>query len=307
VNHSKIRNINLTYDKVVVGSTLEALLYCYLNNTPFIFVELERPNRFDYFNPNVDLSFFGLENISTSQLRRVENGMSTSNKLIGISKDILWEKLYFYLTLAGLNPIADKASSIKLVTAGKLKVFTHKARMATISFKELIIFSDEGVSGLPLPVEFPEKKYKVYDWFDVRSGMKHDHDFLEDDNDFVKQILFYPTDRIDGEHNLKDAVAISYLSEWQLDDFDYSDINARFKTLYMMKKAGIRGTRNGRDMNDKTKFKYYAVKIENSHRELELLTKPSYQSTASIKFNTSTFDDIIRKHQLLDSYVARIF
>jgi len=307
LGHSKIRDINFSYEKVVCGSSLEALLYCYLNNTPFIFVALERPHRFSYFSPDIDLSSFGINYISTAPSSRAEFGQDSSNKLIGISKDILWEKIYFYLTLAGLNPIADKASSIKLLEFEALKVFTHKARMAKISFKELIIFSDEGVSGLPTPISIPEKKYKVYDWFDVRRGMKHEYDFLEDDDDFVNHILFYPTDRVVGKQALKDAVAVSYLKEWQLDDFDYSDINARFKTLYMMKKAGIRGTRNGRDMNDKTKFKYYAVKIENSHRELELLTKPVYESTNTIKFNNDSFDDIIRKHPLLDSYVARIF
>jgi len=107
INHSKIRDIRFTYEKLVIGSSLEALLYCYLNNTPFVYVELERPNRFSYFNPDVDLFVFGLKNITTS----LSAGCSSANKLIGISKDILWEKLYFYLTLGGLNPIADKASS----------------------------------------------------------------------------------------------------------------------------------------------------------------------------------------------------
>ena len=121
------------------------------------------------------------------------------------------------------------------------------------------------------------------------------------------KFFFIPSDRLDGNSDLKDAVSISYLTEAQLDEFDYSDISARFKTLYMMKQAGIRGTRNGRDMRDKTKFKYYAVKIENRLREKELLTHPVYESTDTIKFNNDSFDDIIKKHKLLDSYVARIF
>jgi len=287
----------------VIGSSLEALLYCYLNNTPFVYVELERPNRFSYFNPDVDLFVFGLKNITTS----LSAGCSSANKLIGISKDILWEKLYFYLTLGGLNPIADKASSINIVDTGELKVFTHKARMAKIKFEKLIVFSDEGIMGLPVPVHFPAKKYKVYDWFDVRRGMRHEYDWIEDNTDFVKEILFYPTDRVDGKQALKDAVSISYLTEAQLSYFDYSDINARFKTLKMMKDAGIRGTRNGRDMNDKTKYKYYAVKIENSRRTKELLTFPVYESTNIIQFNKDSFDDIMDKNPLINSYVSRIF
>tara|TARA_Y100000310_G_C20124585_1_gene553043 strand:- start:165 stop:578 length:414 start_codon:yes stop_codon:yes gene_type:complete len=137
--------------------------------------------------------------------------------------------------------------------------------------------------------------------------MKHEYDFLEDDDYFVNQILFYPTDRVDGNQPFKDAVSISYLTEEQLTSFDYSDINARFKTLKMMKEAGMRGARNGRDMLDKNKFKYYAVRIENSHRTKELLTLPVYESTDIIKFNNESFDDIIKKSSPQNSYVARIF
>ena len=301
--HSNIRDIKFVYKQVIIGSSLNALLYSFLNNVPFVYVKLERPHRFEYFDPEQDLSFFGMENEERTLIS------PQCKKLIGSSKDILWEKLYFYLTLAGLNPIADKASSINKVPAGEkeLKVFTHKARMAKIKFEELIIFSDEGVSGLPTPITIPQKKYKVYDWFDVRSGMKHEYDFIEDESDFVKEILFYPTERVDGNQPFKDAVSISYLTEKQLKSYEYSDINARFKTLKMMKSAGIRGARNGKDMLDKTRYKYYALKIENTHRTQELLKTPLYPSSETVTFNNDTFDDIMREHKLMDSYVARIF
>jgi hypothetical protein len=298
--HSAIRDINFNYEKIIIGSNLDALLYCFLNNLPFVYVNIDPPHRFDHFKPEQDLSFFGLENKSHTL------ASPTSNKVIGSYKDILWEKLYFYLTLSGLNPVADKASSIK-VGDKELKVFTHKARMAKINFEELIIFTDDGVSGLPTPAQLPEKKYKVYDWFDVRSGMKHHHDYIEDDTEFVSEILFYPTDRVDGNQVYKDAVSISYLTEKQLNSFDYSDINARFKTLKMMKGAGIRGARNGRDMLNKSRYKYYAVRIENSIREIQSLGKTLYDSTDTIKFNVDSFDDIINKNPLVESYVARIF
>lgn len=298
--HHHLREISFNYSQVVVGCSLEALVCSFLNNLPFVYVELERPNRFASFSPEQDLSQFGLENKPQTLTS------SASSKVIGSSKDILWEKLYFYLTLAGLNPVADKASSIK-VGDKELKVFTHKARMAKINFEELIVFSDEGVSGLPTPTETPEKKYKVYDWFDVRSGMKHGFDWLDGDSDFVKEILFYPTARVDGNQVFKDAVSVSYLTEAQLHSFDYSDINARFKTLKMMKAAGIRGARNGRDMLDKSRYKYYAVKIENSKRATECLSKAVYNSTETIKFNNNSFDDIIKNNSPVGSYVSRIF
>ena len=138
--------------------------------------------------------------------------------------------------------------------------------------------------------------------------MKHEYDFIESDSRICQRNTFYPTDRVDGNQPFKDAVSISYLTEKQLNSsFDYSDINARFKTLKMMKEAGIRGARNGRDMLNKSRYKYYAVKIENAQREIQLLNKPVYQSNEIIKFNTDTFDDIINKNTLVESYVTRIF
>ena len=283
--HSKIRDINLQCDKLVIGSTLEALTYSYLNNIPFVCSHLSPPHKFDYFSPEDDLSVFGIKNKSP------------------LTQFWLWEKLFFYLSVAGLCPLSDKAVSLR-ITDNVVKAPTDKARMAKMHFKELIIFDDKDVHGLGVPT-VEDKKYKVYDWFDVRSGMKHEHDHLEDTTDFVNHIIFYPSERVNGEHDFKDAVAVSYLTKPQLDDFEYSDINARFKTLYMMKQAGIRGARNGRDMLDKTKFKYYTVKIENAKREI-IKPKNIYESEGNITFNYDSFNDIINTNPLQDSYVSRI-
>jgi len=284
--HSRIRDINLECEKLVIGSTLEALAYSYLNNILFVCSQLSPPHRFDYFNPEDNLSIFGIKNE------------------IPVAKFFLWEKLFFHLSVAGLCPLSDKAVSLRIVD-NTLKAPTSKARMAKIHFKNLIVFDDKNVHGLGIPT-VEDKKHTVYDWFDVRSGMKHKYDRLTDTTDFANHIIFYPSDRVEGTHNFKDAVAVSYLTKEQLDDFEYSDINARFKTLYMMKEAGIRGARNGRDMLDKTKFKYYSIKIENAKREI-IKPKNLYESVENITFNYDSFNDIISTNPLQDSYVSKIF
>lgn len=300
--HSKIRDINFTYDKVVIGSSLEALLYSFLNNLPFVYTNSRCPHRFSFFEPDVDLSFFGIQNETRTLVG------PTSEKYIGISKDTVWERLYFYLSLAGLNPLADKLSSIR-IEDGVLKAFSHKARMAKIQFEQLIVFDAEGILGIPEPEFIPPKKYKVYDWINVRSGLKHEWDWIDwlGSSSFVSHILFYPTDRIDGDQVFKDAIAISYLTEEMLGHFDYSDISARFKVLHMMKKAGIKGPRNGFHPKDKTRQLYRGVKIETSHREKELIEYPSYKSISNIVFNNDSFNDIMNKNNLQESYVSKIF
>jgi len=283
--HSKIRDINIDCDKLVVGSTLEALTYSYLNNIPFVCSNLNPPHRFDYFDEEEDLSAFAAQ--SESELPKVG----------------LWEKLFFYLSVAGLCPVTNKAVSLRIEN-NTIKAPTAKARMAKIHFNELIVFDDKDVLGLGV-YEVEDKKYKVYDWFDVRTGMKHKHDRLEDTTDFVNHIIFYRSDRITGDHDFKDACSVSYLTKDQLDDFEYSDINARFKTLYMMKQAGIRGARNGRDMLNKSRYKYYAIKIENAKREI-IKPRNIYKSFDNITFNYDSFSDIIVNNPLQDSYVSKI-
>ncbi len=43
---------------------------------------------------------------------------------------------------------------------------------------------------------------------------------------------------------------------------------ARFKILQLMKDAGIKGARNGRDTYNPEIYRYYSPKIESSQREI---------------------------------------
>ena len=66
--------------------------------------------------------------------------------------------------------------------------------------------------------------FKVIDWVNIRSGMVHEHDTLEDtESSFVNKIYFYPSERIDGNHDKKDLVAVSYMNKKQIDSIEYSD------------------------------------------------------------------------------------
>lgn len=296
--HTKIRDINFTFDKVVIGSSLEALTYSFLNNLPIVYTRLCKPNFLDRFDPDQDLNVFNIEN-KTKILKTNKKDVQ-----VGLEKIFLWEKLYLNLSLAGLIPIDSKCISIRLED-NTLKAVTAHARMAKIKFKEAIIFDDFSFVGLG-SYKIDKKIYEVYDWFSVRSGMKHDYDLIYGDDEFVNKIHFYQSDRIDGNHPYKDAVSHSLLTEDQLQDFEYSDINARFKTIYMMKQAGIKGTRNGRDSSNKNKYKYYSIKIENSERQI-IQPQNLYANKDNLIFIYDSFCDIMNKNKLTDSYASKIF
>ena len=212
----------------------------------------------------------------------------------------LWRRLYFVLSVQGNILFADKVDTVR-IEADAAYAFTKRARKYKILFEKIFIFDDRKITGALIDnTTDSDRLYEIRDWFNVRSGMKHDRDIITTEDNFVNEIIFYHTARVDGDHKLKDAVAISYLTEEQLLNFEYSDINARFKTIHLMKQAGIRGTRNRRDSKNKTRYKHYAIKLENDNREIvPCLTKLS--SDDRIIFNSSSLDDIMKKEGIFSN------
>ena len=238
------------FDNIVVGGSLDALLYSYFTHSKCIFVKDRPPFEFDNLDESLKERF----------------GVETEREL--------WERLIFSLSLEGLLPLSDKAATIS-ITDKEVKAVSHNSRLFRFSFDKMVVFDDEGISGLPLKEETKNQKVKVADWFHVHSGMKHDHWLLESGDDFVNQIIFYPSKRYGKQKpdtRRKDLVSVSYIDEKELKEFDYSNTMVKFKVLEMMKEAGIKGARNGRDQQNPEKYKYYAVKVE--HVEREILHKP---------------------------------
>ena len=232
----------MRHQAVVIGGSLAALQDAWENQIPAVYCEPKRP--------------IGYGGSTEQEIKR-------------------WEWLCFNLSLAGLLPFADKVSSIRLTEEGAAVIAGMKAY--DVSCQVLYVFDDKNIVGLPEPVGKTSDLYEVFDWMNVRSGTTHEHDRLESTSDFVKWIDFYPSERIDGNHNKKDLVAVSYMPEAQLTDPKYSEVYAKFKVLYMMREAGIKGQSAG-------KGKHYSIKIEPTGRETRWLGKNLYEDTERIKF-----------------------
>ena len=99
---------------------------------------------------------------------------------------------------------------------------------------------------------------------------------------------------------------MSYLTDEQLIDFSYSDTYVRFKLLDLFKELGIRGARNGRDVNRPGHYKYYAVKLEPSDRQVVRRVVNEYESDERLVFNYEDFNDIIEEPTVLEGYLKRI-
>jgi hypothetical protein len=286
------------WDEVVIGNNLPATIYAYLNSVPIIPNSPRRHNFFEFLSPDLNLERLSIKNESKKLSGFKED------RLVGISKFEVYKKLTFLNSLAGLNPLCDKVATIRIEN-GYVKVTTQNFGLIRIKFNKLRIFDDENVTGLEEPPGLKDK-FKVLDWVNVKSGMTHDYDILKSSIDFVREIYFYPSKRIDGSTNRKDLVSVSYLTEEQLGDFDFSDTVAKFKILKLMKRAGIKGARNGRDANDPNKYKYYSLNIRPIKREVMKRSLPKYKNCDNIIFDDREIRELLEDDGSTNRYLDRV-
>ena len=256
------------WDNVVIGYSLSAFIYAFYTGAPVIGYGGSMPKAFDSFEREVDYSAHGFGKGRTTN--QVE----------------LWNHLYMLLSMGGQVPFADNVQALRRGEESTLVVTTsNRSRVARVKYKELWVFDDHGVEGMP-PIAEANEIYRIVDWFNVHSGMKHRETFIiTPSRDFVREIVFYPSERLDGEHpDMKDLCAVSWLDEEQLQLFETSPTYAKFVVLDAMKEMGIRGTKNGicpRTGNQK----HYALKIKFDRREKEMIAMHGYVPEPGISFH----------------------
>ena len=222
-------------------------MFAFNNELPVFFSEAERPFRFDYVESGLDLSCLRLKN-STQTLKTIEGEIK-----VGAPQELLWERLMFVLSYVGKIPLAHLCKSMRYT--GETLVFSDDyAKIAEISFNYCYYFGDKNCRKLLCENPVDNSSYICYDWIAFNRGGKHDIDFIETEDEFVKSIWFYPSDRIDGNSPIKDACVVSHLTKQQLLDFDHSETMARFKMIYEMEKRGMKGKFNGYGPNGKSKY-----------------------------------------------------
>ena len=258
------------YDTIVIGGCIRAITYAYANDYPIIINQENKPTKIDFFSSTDDLSVFEIEN-TTHELFS-----DSRRRVVGIPHLHVWHQLKYCLSLSGNILIPHEIQTVH-VNENKLKVLTKSPVKYEYSFNNLIIFNNEKIKNLDFSTSTHGKRYMVYDWISVRTGGKHDYDFLETKDNFIKLIHFYQSDRSDVRSEFKDLVAISFLDEKELNSPDFSDTMARFKIRKVMESAGLYGTRNGLNPNypDRSdqKYKYRPIKLEYEGRQVKKLSE----------------------------------
>ena len=269
----------LEYEHIVVGSDLRATLFAFNNNLPIFFSQPRRPFRFDFLEPNTDLGCVKLTRSPSLELTRT-NGV----KVAGLRAELLWERLMFLLNLDGKVPLANLCTSMRF-DGEHLICSNEYSKIGTLNFSNCFYFGDDNVSGLVKEKELANPTYTCYDWIAFNSGGKHEIDYMWVGDDFVKEIWFYSSDRMCGNSPVKDACAISTLTQDQLLEFDYSETMARFKMISEMEKRGMKGRQNGYSTNGNPKhYKFRTTPIRRTKRRnsVEIVSKDDQISLAKV-------------------------
>ena len=130
------------------------------------------------------------------------------------------------------------------------------------------------------------------DYIAFNSGGKHEVDFIHTGDDFVCEIWFYSSDRIDGNTPVRDACAVSKLTESQLRDFDYSETMARFKVLKIMKDNGMRGKQKG--YTEKGTPRHYDFRTSSIRRETSRIEGEYAPSSDGIHVRQACEKDLLQ-------------
>ena len=214
-----------SYDKVVVGSFVNALVYAFNEGIPLLNNCVKAPYDFEYFAS-------------------------------GKSKLKLWQELSFNLSMLGLLPAADKIHSIRL-DDNKLIAHSVNSKLLEFQCEKIVLYDDENVKGLPIPRKANNNR-EVVDYMHAKPCCRHSHKMLETEDKIVNKIFLYPKNYVK---------ILSLLTTKQLEDFDYSGTYARFKALKVMKDAGIKGSRNGRNPKDQETVSYKKLRPHETREE----------------------------------------
>lgn len=258
------------HENVVIGEGLRAAMFAYIHKYPLFFTRGNTPQRFDYLSPELKLECVGIPD----QRRRLSTPSGFLE--VGIPKRLLWERLIFLLSLEGLLPLSDLCVNIR--DNGQRIVCTNEySKIYEFNFNTCYYFGDSGVLNINPEASSSPSKYICYDYVAFHKGGKHEIDYISTDDDFVSEIWFYSSDRIDGNTGVKDACVVSRLNKKQLRDPNYSETMARFKMEKVLRDNGMRGPINGYTPSGRPK--HYNFKTSHIYRSTFLRSPLGCTST----------------------------
>ena len=190
---------------MIVGRTLESLLYAWRTQQRCILIDPSYVFRFDKEYLGYDFSFMNAKDPKE-----------------------LWVNLCFVMSLSSLLLFPDNIENIRETDTG-LDVFTKGSKIKQVKTDSVQYF-DQKLDNL----------LNVYDFFDTRSMRVHDKWEIEEEGLFANRINFYKSPRVDNGIT-KDFVVSSVMTPEELLDPDWGNGIVKIKALRMFASEGITG------------------------------------------------------------------
>tara|TARA_Y100000296_G_C5173938_1_gene258902 strand:+ start:2550 stop:3368 length:819 start_codon:yes stop_codon:yes gene_type:complete len=258
------------FDNLVVGSSLKAARYSYERGYPILNNRLEDIPFFDF----TDLESLGDKGLSTQITEDFQLEVPR------ISTRMLRDYFLSLLSLEGLNMFSDKVSAVRLGD-DVLKVVTENSRVYKIKYNNLFLFDDKKIEGVQFTYAAPRPPHRVLDWYHLQSASKFDIEKITSQDGTIGEIHFTTSDKHWKSRRL---VAVSHLTESEINDSNNLEIYTRYEILDMLKTAGIKGRKNG--TNPETGEHYrLSVKIEFEGREIVESNSLLSRTVGNMRFN----------------------
>ena len=164
MKETKEKPPTFSYDKLVVGSSLEAFLFAYYNRIPAIWSRNQQPYKFEEWDKD-----FGL----------------------GINKFEKWSEYAFLLSVSGFSPFENKIKTISVIDKNELRVSTEGNKRYTIKFNHLYVFDDHELYGIEAHTGITTNKVKVIDWIRLLEFGQHGIEVIKRKKDLLNKLMFF--------------------------------------------------------------------------------------------------------------------
>lgn len=252
-------------DRVVIGSSLESIVYAIFNDA--------------YFIPT--LSF------GPVFYRKLESRILPSHR-----EDYTWSRFQIMLSLSG--KLLNYEDLYKIKVLENIIKISSRSGTCRYEFGMCEIFDTTMVEMENSITHHKPSEYIVYDDFEVSVlGGKHTElESKKSEDTLAKEIHFYSSDRVDGSRYITDCVAESHLSKEQLNDIDYSDSMVRFSVIRHLQSIGVEGSFMGNYKNGKSKYR--KPKVKHKKRIVVERERNIYRDTKSVKILNLSLAEVLK-------------
>lgn len=182
---------------------------------------------------------------------------------------LAWGLIYTKLMFKGYIIGGDSVKTVR-ISDDKITIVCRGNVIKRVDYDVIFVCSDKKIIGLPPAVKKVDV-YKVIDHMKPLSLVTKGDKLIETEDKFVSQLFVfkkYPTDPIK-------IYAISELNEEQLEDFNYSDTMAKFKSEFLLTTNSFLGSHSGGTR--------LSITLEVLKREIEK-KMDFYENSEKVKF-----------------------